>query len=209
MFLSKIEKLKIRLSQELPGKEAQSKMAFAERKFLNELTVPKTARQSAVLIVLYPNGNDVFIPLIQRPIYKGVHSGQMAFPGGKRENSDTSLIHTAIRETKEEIGVQIPNAQILGTLTDLYIPPSNMLVLPVVAYATTIPKYLLDEKEVVKVVAPSLEMLRSSENQHSKKIAIREGVQFETPYFDVEGHTVWGATAMILSEFLEISKAIL
>lgn len=209
MFTNKIKTLQQRLQEELPGRDAQLKMAFKGRNKVDIYPIPENARHSAVLILLFPKDDGIYLPLIQRPVYQGVHSGQIAFPGGKREEEDLSLEHTALRETLEEIGVNVKEEQILGKLTDLYIPPSNMLVLPVVAYSETPPEYLLDEKEVVKVLEPSLDQLRAPETINHKDIAIRNGMKINTPYFDVEGHTVWGATAMMISEFLVLSEGII
>ncbi len=125
--------LKRRLEQTLPGVLAQEKMASSMRSTLHLAEFPdEQTRLSAVLILFYPWQEQIYIPMIVRPIYKGIHSGQVAFPGGRKEESDQTFIDTALRETYEEIGV-IPQAvETLGMLSPLFVPASNFMVYPVV-----------------------------------------------------------------------------
>ncbi|MEH0156847.1 CoA pyrophosphatase [Limibacter armeniacum] len=204
-----IDKLKLYLrGDELPGMEAHVKMASDNRKRRGALMPPTDARPSAVLILLSDFGEDDFsFPLIQRPMYDGVHGGQMALPGGKRDPEDPSLIVTALRECYEEIGIEVRPTEVLGTLSDLYIPPSNMLVTPVIAYSNKRNEYTLDPVEVDEVIETTLGHLLNPETKKMSTIDVR-GMRFNAPSFDIDGKVVWGATAMILSEMLEIVEGI-
>ena len=164
----------------------------------------KNARLSSVLILLYDDNGDIRVPLIERQKYEGVHSGQISLPGGKHEPGDKNLIDTAIRETCEEIGVPGSRISVIGTLSEIYIPPSNFKVLPVVGYASTKPEFQTDDKEVMSLIEMQLSIITDPSNRSKKNVTIGGDRQMEIPYYDVDGHTVWGATAMILSEFSTI-----
>ncbi|MBV6645207.1 MAG: CoA pyrophosphatase [Cyclobacteriaceae bacterium] len=166
-------------------------------------------KQGAVLILLYPVHSQYYFPLIQRPLYDGVHSGQMALPGGKQEDDDRSLIHTAIRETEEEIGVRSEAIQIVGNLTSFYVAASNHQVLPVIGFVEQRPLFIPDQHEVDEVVEVSLADFMDSSNEKEKEITVSGGYQLTSPYFDVNQKVVWGATAMMLSEFKMILNQIL
>lgn len=186
----------------LPGQEAQLKMAHTERRLnLSKYRIPAHARRGSVLILLYEENDTIFIPLIQRNDYDGVHSGQISLPGGKFEPGDLELQNTALRETEEEIGLSRNSVKVIGKLTELYIPPSNFLVFPYMGTLQHAPVFIPDPKEVKSVIPFRLESLMDEKIIREKTIQLRNGMQIRTPYFDVEGQTVWGATAMILSEF--------
>jgi len=156
--LSKV--LRHRLSLPLPGRDAQLRMAHAERKInLARYKVPQDARWGGVLILLYEDQDEIKFPLILRPDYDGVHSGQVAFPGGRFEPPDENIINTALRETAEEIGIHPGDVQLIGALTELYIPPSNFLVHPHVGMLSYKPGFFPDPKEVVKVIEVSMDDL--------------------------------------------------
>jgi len=205
-MLSDISKsLRQRLSLPLPGEEAQYKMANAERRMnLARLKVPENPRQSAVLILLYEKENSIKFPLIIRPVYDGVHSGQVALPGGSFDDKDKNLQSTALREAEEETGILRNNIQILGKLSNLYIPPSNFLVTPFVGIHTGSPTFIPDSVEVARIVEMDLEKIMDEKLIREKKMKLASGVSVLTPYFDFDGLTVWGATAMILSEFKSV-----
>jgi len=170
--------------------------------------IPKgNARQSAVLLLLYPHQDTLFIPLIQRPPYDGVHGGQMAFPGGKMEQDDENLTRTALREAQEEIGIKTYEIQVIGSLTPLYIPPSNFWVQPVVGYVPYKPDFFPDVREVDAIVeVPAHTFLHPDILQ--QKTAQAGGKTFETPGFQIGDHWVWGATALMIAEFAEVLRRI-
>jgi len=194
--------LKQRLQSPLPGRAAQMKMTSLP----SERQVPPGVypRKAGVLVLLFRRNGHWHLPLIQRPTYPGVHSGQMAFPGGQYEKQDADLVETALRETHEEIGVVVERQQVVGQLSDLYIPPSNNLVTPVLAITNQLPAYQPDPLEVAKVVEAPLPVLQDTANQRPVKLELETGIKVQVPSYQVEGHTVWGATAMMLSELLEI-----
>ena len=201
--------LKHRLSLPLPGREAQLQMAHAERKInLARYKFPQDARWGSILILFYEDENKIKFPLIQRSTYEGVHSGQIGFPGGKFEPGDGNLISTALRETNEEVGVETSDVEMLGGLTELYIPPSNFLVHAHVGKIKYRPAFIPDPVEVVGVIEVSLDDLMDEMLVKEKEITLSNGLKIVTPYFDFQGHDVWGATAMILSELKTIIREI-
>ena len=200
-FTTFIDRLKTRLQQPLPGITAHSIMASETRLKLKMPSPNEKTRESAVLILFYPSDNQIFIPLILRPQYDGVHGGQMAFPGGRAEKEDENLIRTALREAQEEIGVRVSDVIILGKLTKLFIPPSNFYVQPVVGYLTRKPEFYPDPREVDKVIEIGLEDLKNPKIIGRKTLNVR-GVEINTPFYDILNTTVWGATAMMISELL-------
>jgi 8-oxo-dGTP pyrophosphatase MutT (NUDIX family) len=157
-------------------------------------------RISAVLILFYPVENIIHIPLMVRPVYKGVHSGQVSLPGGRREEGDHTLMETALREAKEEIGVVPGQIEILGTLSELYVPASNFLVLPVVGATSQRPDFKPDPYEVDRLLEVPLDEIQDVTRIGSKEIVVRDTITIQAPYYDLQGQTVWGATAMIISE---------
>jgi 8-oxo-dGTP pyrophosphatase MutT (NUDIX family) len=197
--------LENRLQKPLPGKTAQLKMSSLARiQELMRFTVPENAQQSSVLILFYPLDGGIGLVLMLRPEYKGVHSGQISLPGGKREESDESLIYTALRESREEIGIDPTQVQILGQLTEMYIPPSNFMVTPVVGYQSTRPRFTADIKEVAKIIEIKIEDLMDEHNRQMKKMKLSVGFSLRVPSYFINGNIIWGATAMILSELREI-----
>lgn len=202
-FTTFIDKLKISFQAPLPGQPAHAKLASENRlKFKMPFPNERT-RESAVLILFYPYKNQIYIPLILRPPYDGVHGGQMAFPGGRVEKEDENLVRTAMREAQEEIGVRLTDIKIIGQLTKLYIPPSNFYVQPVVGYMNFKPDFYPDPREVDKVFEVSLEEICDPKIL-GRKILNVKGLEVETPYYDIQNNTVWGATAMMISELLEV-----
>jgi len=191
--------------QPLPGREAQLKMtSLARFRMLTRFSPDPDARQSSVLILLYPEAGKTMTVVIRRPEYDGIHSGQISLPGGKHEDGDESLVYTALREAREEIGIDPARVQIIGRLTELYIPPSNFLVTPVVGYLTSGPVFTADPKEVARIIGIRLDDLLDPGNIRKKRIKIRAGITFKVPSFFIDGTIIWGATAMILNEFREI-----
>ncbi|MCK4661870.1 MAG: CoA pyrophosphatase [Bacteroidales bacterium] len=201
MYKAFIKKLEKSLKQELPGEKAQYKMAPLFRdKFPESFD---KAKLSSVLILLFPDNGKLNLILIKRPEYKGYHSGQISFPGGKFEKSDNNLINTALREAYEEIGINSEKIKIIGTISNLFIPVSNMMVLPVVGYTTETPELFPNKNEVETILKVKLDDLMNHLNQSFFNINFNAH-NIKAPCYKVNGHNIWGATAMILSEFLEI-----
>jgi 8-oxo-dGTP pyrophosphatase MutT (NUDIX family) len=205
MFNEFIGRLKYRLALPLPGANAHWMMAHPYRKqnflYRNE---PEDAKKGSVLILLYLVDNSVTTTLIVRQDYDGVHSGQVAFPGGKFEEADIDLKTTALRETSEEIGIIPSEIEIVGQLTKLYIPPSNFLVHPFIGITNFKPSFHPDTSEVKEVLEVNIHRLLDNSIIGEKEILLANKMRVRSPYFDINGHTVWGATAMILSELRQI-----
>jgi len=200
-----IDRLSRRLKLPLPGPEAHRLMMpeGSEKSRFDEARMAK-ARLSSVLILLYEKDGEVCIPLTQRHVYDGTHSGQISFPGGKWEQGDIDLIHTAKREAREEIGVTESDVKIIGQLSDLFIPPSNFRVSPFVSYVDKRPKFVLDAYEVKELIEVPVSHLLKASTVKETVIEFSSGFKLQTPYFDVDGRIVWGATAMMLSELKSI-----
>ena len=190
----------------LPGATAHQKMLSATRIALKILPNERT-RRSAVLILFYQHRDEIWLPLILRPKYDGVHAGQMAFPGGRFEKTDESLIRTALREAQEEIGIKANDVQILGVLSELFIPPSNFYVLPVVGILPYRPDFYPDPREVDQVFEVKFSEMNDEKIVGLTEIDVR-GVLIDAPFYDIQGHKVWGATAMMISELLAVAQAV-
>lgn len=198
-----------KLNNPLPGWEGQKHLApnFRAEEIKNMGKEIENARKSAVMILLYEKEGEIFIPFIRRVTYDGVHSGQISLPGGKAEKSDKDFQHTALRETSEEIGIPVERIKILRQISDLYIPPSNFLVKVFVGYLAEKPLFVADQKEVETIIEVPVTKLLKTDNIKSK-IFYRssDGKERSAPYFDVCGIEIWGATAMIISELIEIIR---
>ncbi len=195
-----IKYLKNRLKQKLPGSISQNRMAA---KRTPEINPSRGADKAGVLILLFPRKGDLSTILIKRSEYPGPHSGQISFPGGKTEKSDISQIETALREAAEETGLDPDLISVLGTLTPLYIDVSNIEVLPVVGYTDRQPDFLIDPVEVKYLIQISLKRLTDNSLRTEKKLSVN-GISINAPGFEIRNEFIWGATAMILSEFKEI-----
>lgn len=189
------------LSIPLPGESAQRLMAPVTRKTLAELAADiPLIRESSVLILLYPDSKGkIHSLLIERPVTDHVHSGQLAFPGGKTEESDLSVAHTALRETEEEVGVPAQSVEVIGTLSDLIIPASRFLVHPHIGVVSSTPKFTPNPEEVRALLPVSLTDLLTLPRSE-KSFATSYG-HLKAPCFHLEGRDLWGATAMMVSEF--------
>lgn len=191
------------LSQPLPGIRAQAQMAPEGRLSGKYDPNPQGARISSVMILMLPAANDFRITFIRRVSNGSVHSGQLAFPGGKAEDFDLSIVHTALRECTEEIGINSSDVRILGQLTKVYIPVSNFTVHPIVGFMAYQPTYLPSLEEVDEIHEIELSQLCHPANRTKRSMKIR-GEEIEVPVFKIGHLEIWGATAMILSEFIEV-----
>lgn len=201
MFDNLITNLEPAFEKDLPGRVIQYQMAHQVRQIkMKQLIPPADVRHAAVLALLYPKNQDVYFTLIRRTNH-GTHSGQVAFPGGGVEDQDETLEHTALREAEEEVGIRPEQVQVLGELTELYIPVSNRMVNPFLAYSTVPPKYVIQESEVQYVIEAPLNHLLDAQRIKETDLKVSQGFTLkDVPYFDIDGHVVWGATAMMLNE---------
>lgn len=205
----KFEEFKHRLSKlknkSLPGIESHIQLAPTNRiELIKKIKTNNKMQDASVSLCFFSDSkNDVRMPLILRNEYDGVHSNQISFPGGKKENNDADLIETAIRETNEEIGIKKDNMIFQLKLTDIYIPPSNFLVRPYIFTLKNEPLIKQDNIEVIKVLAPTLSSLIGLKIHYG----FTDKQKIKNPYFIIENHIVWGATAMILNEFISIIKS--
>jgi len=157
-------------------------------------------KPGGVLILLYEEDGVVKFPLTKRQEYPGAHSGQISLPGGKAEPGESG-IQTALREAHEEIGVGLEGIEVLGTLTNFFVIPSNFMVTPVVAYSPVVPAFVRSEYEVARILTCRVSDLLKDDAVTEKEILVAGKIRMLAPHFELEGETVWGATAMMLNEF--------
>ncbi|MDZ4664007.1 MAG: CoA pyrophosphatase [Bacteroidota bacterium] len=203
---SLLKLLKDRINKPLPGIEAQYEMAPITRaKFDVQTLDPNTYRKSAVTLLLYKNNGSYHIPLLKRHEYDGKHSNQVGLPGGKFDKDDGNLMNTALRELQEEIGVKKQDIEVLGALTPLYIPVSNFYVEPFIAiYKHDNIDFTVDQREVKQLIQLDTALLKLDSLIEYDGIVSGDAYKLKTPYFNVEGEIIWGATAMILNEFKKL-----
>jgi 8-oxo-dGTP pyrophosphatase MutT (NUDIX family) len=202
-------RLKNEILKGLPGPDVQWEMSSRSSRdhLLKNFSMSpgKDARVAAVLILLYPENGSINTVFMQRPEYEGIHGGQISFPGGKKEPEDDSVIQTALRETWEETGTDPSKIAIIGTLTPLFIPVSNMVVTPVVGWVNEKPPFIHRSEEVLFLINAELQRFLDNSVVKSKPFETH-GEMVIIKYFDYDGNTIWGATAMIFNELLEIIR---
>lgn len=205
-----IEKLRQRLQQPLPGLVAQERMMG--RVVAMPPAVPDNARLSAVLCLLYPEQDDLKVLLMKRKEDRTAHSGQVSFPGGRYEPEDISLQYTALREAKEEVGVEPDAVDVLGALSSLYIPVSNFNVFPYVGYLPQRPTFTLSQQEVSYIIEPPLSILLHDDRKIVTDVsspAVPQLIRKVKAYRLDDGTIIWGATAMIISELEMLVKEVI
>ena len=208
-FLERIPKLE---KIPLTGVTSHVKLAPSERiNSLINLSIDKQkVRSAAVLSLIYKNENrEAAMVLTRRRIYKGIHSNQISFPGGKPEKNDLDLQSTAIRETEEEIGIQKNKIVLIRQLTDVFIPPSNFLVSPFLGYLDSTPLFIKQDSEVESIISVRIKDLMSDEYLTHQLMDTSYATKIDVPAFDFDGHIVWGATAMMLSEIKDLLRNVL
>ena len=190
----------------LPGVPAQRKMASADRLWTPDGR--ETLRQSAVLALLHPSPEGVALLFTLRPSRLAHHGGQVSFPGGGKEDGDATLAQTALRETEEELGMSAAEVRILGQMTSLYIASSGNMVHPFVGWTSRLPPLHPDDQEVAEVLAVTLRTLL---DPAALDTCVRgaNGRTQTFPSYHIAQHHIWGATAMMTSELLEIVRYIL
>ena len=205
MKLSKLsQKLQIRLINNLPGKDEQWRMRVTSDKSYNFDNTEEDAIQSAVLILLYEENGVICFTLTERTQTVEHHRGQISLPGGARE-ADEKLSSTAIRETQEEIGIYAYDVDLIGALSPLFVPVTGFIINPFVGIINANFEPQPAPEEVETVISVHVNELLNDDNELQEKRNLR-GYDVNIPYFLLSGHKVWGATAMILSEFKTVLK---
>lgn len=208
-FLSSVSKIE---NIPLPAEASQFKMSPPFREILQDLQKEnmKHAKQAGVMALFYPDNQQLTkLALILRKTYKGVHSAQVGFPGGKLEPTDKDLMEAAIRETHEEIGVHPSEITVLKQLTQVYIPPSNFYVQPFIGLAKQTPLFKKQDEEVEDIIEVFLTDFIDERNVVIKSVSTSYKLNVEVPAFKLNNHIVWGATAMMLSEIKDLLKEML
>lgn len=201
-FITKINDF---TSRPLGGLNAQFKLAPKMRlQYNDEKIKARNPKKAAVLALFYPNlHQQTCFLLTQRASYKGIHSAQISFPGGKIEKDDLNLAATALREANEEVGVSQDTITMLRELTDVYIPPSNFLATPFIGYTQKRPDFKTNN-EVASLIEVTLEELLDDDNLATINMTTSYAQNIIVPCFKFQEHIVWGATAMMLSEIREL-----
>lgn len=196
----------------LPAESSQFKMSppFREKLQEEQIDAIKKAKSAGVVALFYPDhATNTKLVLILRKTYKGVHSAQVGFPGGKLEKTDASIQDAAVRETWEEVGVPENQVEILRAMTKVYIPPSNFFVYPFIGISRITPNFIKQDSEVEAIIEVSLQDFISDTNVVTKTVSTSYSLQVDVPAFQLNNHIVWGATAMMLSEIKDLLKELL
>jgi len=208
-FLQSVSKIE---NIPLPAESSQFKMSppFREQLQAQKKNAIKNAKNAGVVALFYPDQeHETKLVLILRKTYKGVHSAQVGFPGGKVEKTDASIKDAAIRETWEEVGVPQSEVEILCAMTKVYIPPSNFFVYPFIGISRCTPKFVKQDTEVEDIIEVTLQDFISESSVVTKTVSTSYSVEVDVPAFHLNNHIVWGATAMMLSEIKDLLKELL
>ncbi len=203
-----IQFFKARLQKELPHSNIQNedldpkllKLLLEEERNAKAQFKKTPPRICAVMIAMYPHEGDIYLPMMLRPTKSRAHPGQISFPGGKKEDQDQDLVDTARREMQEEVGVLVPRENVIGSLTSVYIPPSNSLVTPILGFLEEKPEYTIEPDEVERALDISIKDLADPNNRKAKKVILTNGDYFEMPAFAVSDVFIWGGTARMIQE---------
>lgn len=206
LFFDKIYNI---TNMQLSSFSSHNKMAPRERIVNNNETDISNARNAAVMMLFYPKNSETHLLLIIRNSYPGVHSSQIAFPGGKVEEHDTDLKETALRETHEEVGIDPQNILVIRSLSTVYIPPSDFLVHPFLGVSQSELNFVLQPDEVAGIIELPLSSLLDDSIIHYKIMDTSYAKSIEIPVFQIEEHSIWGATAMMLSELKDMLKSVI
>jgi 8-oxo-dGTP pyrophosphatase MutT (NUDIX family) len=204
-----LDMLRRALAQALPGITAQQHMSPPYRSGIvpREIVNPN---YGGVLILLYPHHGELHFVLMRRSDHpEDRHKGQISLPGGRHEDSDADYRATALRETREELGITLDNYELLGTLSTLYIPPSNFYIYPSVAHTPARPDFVPDSGEVAELIEVPISTLLDPGTRIVEEWTMPQynNTKVMMPHYHIAGHKVWGATAMVLAEFAALANA--
>jgi 8-oxo-dGTP pyrophosphatase MutT (NUDIX family) len=194
------------LKKPLPGWEAHRKMInYARPKSTVAEHIDPGAKRGSVLALLYPVETEPHLVLMLRTPHRGAHGSQISFPGGRHEENDRDMLDTALREAQEEVGIDRNQVEVIGQLSKIYIPPSRFLVTPFLGFSRNRPSFIPEPLEVAEIIEAPLKSFLDPLNIKKKPIFVKVlNREVEVKYFDIQGHVVWGATAMMLSELVDI-----
>lgn len=203
-MLNFIKELQQKLQDPLPGQSAQLKMAPSSRR--RYMIAPDGVRRAGVMATLFPKDNDWHIVFIERNKNdQDTHGGQISFPGGKAEPEDSTMLNTALRETEEEVGISQKDIKVLGSLSEVYIPVSNFNVYPYVGFLDFQPNYTIQEEEVFRVLEVPISHFQNETVKRTTDVPINKYLTLKNvPYYEVDNQVLWGATAMMVSELMEV-----
>tara|TARA_R110000868_G_scaffold314216_2_gene575181 strand:- start:6888 stop:7529 length:642 start_codon:yes stop_codon:yes gene_type:complete len=204
--ISKIENL------ELPGSASHYKMAplFRLKELESGKIIKKNPKRAAVMALFYPNVTyQTNLLLILRNTYKGIHSNQIALPGGKVEKKDLNLLETALRETQEEVGAVREQIKVIRSMSEIYIPPSNFEVTPYLGLYKKKEPFVMQPDEVAAIIEVPLQDFMDDKKIFHQILNTSYAQNVEVPAFKLNGYTVWGATAMMLNEIKELIRQVL
>jgi 8-oxo-dGTP pyrophosphatase MutT (NUDIX family) len=200
-FEPTITRLRAAMQHALPGLSAAMRMAPQNPNHQSVAAArERGSREGAVLILLYPHENELYLVLTVRSSLLRTHSGQISLPGGRIESGESAM-DTALRETEEELGIPTTDIEVLGALTEVYIPPSNYCLAPFVGVIATRPAFQPNAEEVAALIELPVRHLLDTTNHFVEEWMI-EGAARQIPYFGFNDYKIWGATAIILSEFV-------
>ncbi len=185
------------------GDYPKSKATKRLQEWREKTLAGKQPKLASVCILFYPHKGEPHVALMKRPEYQGTHGGQISFPGGKIEESDPSPKFAALRELEEEFGIKPNTVEVIAKLPDLYIPPSNFLVHPFVGHTEKRPTFIPDPLEVARIIEVPLSEFLEPSNLKEQFFPADKG-KIVMPYFDLQGETVWGATALMLLEIRDV-----
>ena len=207
-FLEHVPLLKL---APLPAIKAHAIMAPLERleTLQNSINTAEILKTAAVLMLLYPKAGQTNLVLIVRNTYQGVHSAQVAFPGGKYEETDNDFAFTALREAHEEVGVDPKDVQLIRSFTPMYIPPSNFMVHPFLGVVKEEIEFIPDPAEVAQIIELPLTVFLDDKIVIEAQLTTSYAENINVPAFNIENKIVWGATAMMLSELKEVLKSVM
>lgn len=203
-----IDFLHQRLQTPLPGLDAQMTMAPPIRG--RKIKIPPDVRRSAVMLLLYQQNSQWYVPFMRRAEDGRVHGGQVSLPGGRHDKNDPDFTYTAFRETEEEFGIPPAEIELLGNLTELYIPPSNSLVYPRIGFLPQKPTFRPDPREVAEILEVPAEQFLDPKRKDVHRVDVFGGNFIQAPGYTVNGkELIWGATAMMMAEFSHLFAAFL